>query len=211
MFRGHNRVERGQHNNTRKNRVLLYNMAKKYASTDIVNTAKVFIYNKFVLYFVLLVALLNLLFSAVRGDYLFCALFVLIGFVSAFFNKNMTVILVVTIAASNIIRVLIRGGKFEGMTEKVVEEEEDATTKSDNEEEDKKTGKMGKKEDTDTKPELVEKVKTEAYELLDTQQKIIQGFKSIDGYMDKAGSLIEDIDKTAKKIEQMKEKAVAGR
>ena len=90
----------------------MYNMAKKYASTDIANTAKAFIYNKFVLYFVLLVALLNLLFSAVKGDYLFCALFVLIGFVSAFFNKNMTVILVVSMATANIIRVLIRGGNF---------------------------------------------------------------------------------------------------
>jgi hypothetical protein len=176
-------------------------MAKKYASTDIANTAKAFIYNKFVLYFVLLVALLNLLFSAVKGDYLFCALFVLIGFVSAFFNKNMTVILVVSMATANIIRVLIRGGNFEGMVTKKESMSDDSEDKEDK-----------KKEDKDapgSKTEMVDKVKQDAYELLDTQNKIIQGFKSIDGYMDKAEVLISDIDETAKKIEKLKNETVS--
>lgn len=181
-------------------------MAKKYASTNINKTARSIIYNKFVLYFVLLVALLNLLFSAIKGDYLFCALFVLIGFVAAFFNKNMTVILVVTVATANIIRVLIRGGKFEGMKEKMSDEEEEesnegAKTMDEKEESAKSNG--GNNEPSKT--ELVDSVKKDAFELLDTQKKIIQGFESIDKYMDKAGTLIEEIDSTAKKIENIKQ------
>lgn len=184
---------------------IINTMAKKYASTNIAGTAKSFIYNKFVLYFVLLVALLNLMFSAIKGDYVFCALFLLIGFVTAFFNKNMTVILVVTLATANIIRVLIRGGQFEGMKEKMSEDEEETKPTKDEKEsmEDKK-----EEDKPEMKAKLVDNVKTQAYELLDTQQKIIQGFESIDDYMTKAGTLISDIDKTAKKIEQMKNDSV---
>lgn len=182
-------------------------MAKKYASTDIANTAKAFIYNKFVLYFVLLVALLNLLFSAVKGDYLFCALFVLIGFVSAFFNKNMTVILVVSMATANIIRVLIRGGNFEGMATKNKAMSDDSEDKED---EDTKDKKKEDKNASGSKTEMVDKVKQDAFELLETQNKIIQGFESIDEYMNRAEGLIDGIDKTAKKIETLKNTTVSG-
>lgn len=187
-------------------------MAKKYASTDIARTAKTFIYNKFVLYFVLLVALLNLLFSVIKGDYMFCALFVLIGFITAFFNKNMTVILVVTMAVANIIRVLIRGGQFEGMedqssSDSADESEPKSDSKPKSNSKEKKSTKSDESE-PESKSELVDSVKQDAFELLDTQKKIIQGFESIDGYMNKAGSLINDIDETAKKIEKMKNESM---
>jgi hypothetical protein len=191
-------------------------MAKKYSSTNITKTAKDFIHNKIVLYFVLAIAILNLLFSVIKGDLLFCTLFVLIGFITAFFNKNMIVILFVTVAVSNIIRVLISGGQFEGMKLSAGAGEDmkpSAGAGEDTSDSDPEEKEEDKKKETPTaKPasnkqessQLIESVRNDANELLETQEKILQGFESIDVYMNKAGSLIEGIDNTAKKIEQMK-------
>lgn len=159
-------------------------------------TAVSLIHNKYVLYFVFAIALLNLFFSAVKHDYLFCALFILVGFITAFFNKNMTVILVLTMTVSNIVRVLIRGeSKFEGMKEKM-----DAT-----ESVDKKPPVEDKKKSTDEsdskKKEFMNQIKNEAQDLLEVQQKIIQGFEQIEPEMTRAEGLIKKIDGTAKQIQ----------
>ena len=63
-----------------------FNKAMK--KTDIVKTARDVIYNKYVLYAVFLAALFDLLYSVVKEDYLYCSLFILIGFLIAFFNIN---------------------------------------------------------------------------------------------------------------------------
>lgn len=206
-------------------------MAKQYKSTDIVNTAQALIYNKFVLYFVFVVALLNLLFSATKRDYLFCAIFILTGFIVAFFNKNMTVILVCTIAIANIVSTLVGGGKrqFEGMKESI-ETEEESEGKEEKEEsftlspekkeksvdlsaESKAPAPASKSADTAAsvasdsidstanKKRMVNQLKNEAQDLLEVQQKIIKGFEKIEPEMTRAEKLINQINATAKQIQ----------
>lgn len=195
-------------------------MAKQFKSTDIVNTASGIIHNKIVLYFVFFIALLNLFFSAVKRDYLFCALFILIGFVAAFFNKNMTVILVCTVAISNILRVLIRGeSKFEGMKEEIdfdsisknlnVENKVSVAPESEKVAAEPTSAKASMPDtsdksntsDNNAKKKMVDTLKNEAQDLLEVQQKIIKGFEKIEPEMTRAEKLINQINGTAKQIQ----------
>jgi len=102
---------------------------KTLKKTDIVKTAREVIYNKYVLYAVFLAALFDLLYSVVKEDYLYCALFILIGFLIAFFNKNMTVILALTMAFATILRNILRGKdlKVEGFGVDVKDSTKDTT------------------------------------------------------------------------------------
>lgn len=91
-------------------------------TNGISNVAKGILYNTFVLYFVFFIALFNLLYAVVEGNYLHCVLFVLIGFLTSFFNKNMIVILTIAIASATIISNIIVGKKMkleEGLTNNV--------------------------------------------------------------------------------------------
>ncbi len=59
---------------------------------------------RILLYFILLIALCDLFYFAMEKDFLFCGIFILIGFLTSFFSKNMMVILVIAITFTNILR-----------------------------------------------------------------------------------------------------------
>ncbi len=191
--------------------------------SSILITARDIIYNKYVLYVVFLAALFDLLYSVVKQDYLYCILFILVGFVIAFFNKNMTVILTFTIAVANILKTVISGKKMDvegfdqNKSDKTDEPDEpDVTEKKDNKQiENVKSNsttmpvakKSAKYSETTTSPsELVDSLKENALDLQELQQKIIQGFEQIEPHMDRAESLIGSIQETAQSIQQMRNK-----
>jgi hypothetical protein len=60
--------------------------------------------NRFVLYFILFVAISDLLVLAVGGEYIFMAIFLLSGYLTTFFSKNMTVVLIIAVVLTNILR-----------------------------------------------------------------------------------------------------------
>jgi hypothetical protein len=62
------------------------------------------LHNKYVLYVIFIIALSNLLTFAYSYDYYSVSIFVLIGFLTSFFSKNMIVILFMAIAFTNIIK-----------------------------------------------------------------------------------------------------------
>lgn len=178
------------------------------------------LYNRFVLYFVFFVALSNLFIAAFQQNYMFCTYFVLIGFILTFFNKNMLVVLVLTIAFANILSVSSREGMDtkEGADDTLEYSEvtPDATTGGDKTktattggDKTKTATTGGDKAKTATsskeksKSEMVDDLKKDAEKLIDTQNKIIGGFEKIDPYMKQAEQLIEHIDTTAKKIESI--------
>lgn len=176
-------------------------MSRKYdfsnKTTNLLSTARAVIYNKYVLYLVFIFALFDLLSSAVKYDYLYCTLFILVGFVTAFFNKNMTVILTITIAVSNIISSILRGTvlKVEGFEGEEEENHEmvDDETSSPNE----------------TPAHLMEDLKEKALDLQDAQKHIITGFEKIEPYMNKAENLIGEIQDTAKTIQELRNQALS--
>ena len=184
---------------------------KSMKSSDILSSAKSVIYNKYVLYFVFLAALFDLFYAATNQDYLYCVIHILIGFVVSFFNKNMTVILTVTVASANIIRNLIRGTemKVEGFDDKI----KDPSTNGNSGNElfgtsvnipisgNTQSGNVS----AATSSAMIADLKDQAIDLQDAQKKIIQGFEQIEPYMEKAETIIGHIDSTAKKIQGMRD------
>lgn len=187
--------------------------------------AKGIIYNKFVLYTVFIIALFNLLYAAVEHNYLYCVLFVLIGFLTSFFSKNMTVILTITIASATVIRNIIIGGKMkleEGLTNNVDPGDDENVSanlisSSSGNSDNRLIGELiNKKVSTTTgntiagnvssgpSSTLVSSLQTQAIDLQDAQKKIIKGFETISPYMDKAENIIQSIQTTAQTIQQIK-------
>uniref|UniRef100_A0A6C0KJB7 Uncharacterized protein n=1 Tax=viral metagenome TaxID=1070528 RepID=A0A6C0KJB7_9ZZZZ len=80
----------------------LYKRASKHMSGKMVGTG--LLYNKWVLYAAFLVSLLNLLVWLVAGDIMNAIVFLLIGFLTSFFSKNMVVVLVFALVVSNVLK-----------------------------------------------------------------------------------------------------------
>jgi hypothetical protein len=89
---------------------------------------KLILSNKYFLWLVLAFSLLNLLYMAVGGDYMSIVAFLLVGFLTSFFSKNMVVILLVAIVVGNVVRFGARS-LHEGMKEGADEEDKDDTGK----------------------------------------------------------------------------------
>ena len=67
------------------------------------DTGKI-LHNRFVLYFVLFLALSDLMFLAMGSEFISVAVFILSGFVTSFFSKNMMVIMCIAMVITNILR-----------------------------------------------------------------------------------------------------------
>lgn len=68
------------------------------------SSAKNILTNKFVLYFLLILAISNLFYLSVDKDTVSIFIFFIIGFITSFFNKNMIIILTTTIVITNILK-----------------------------------------------------------------------------------------------------------
>ena len=78
--------------------------------------------NKWILYFVLFVSIVDLFNFYKIGDVTAIAIFIIVGFLTTYFSKNMLVILVISIAVTHIAR--YGNASLEGMDSKEEEEEE---------------------------------------------------------------------------------------
>ena len=86
--------------------------------------------NKYLLYFVLILSICDLLLFAYLGDFWFIIIFVLIGLITSFFSKNMIVILTMAVALTNIIKFGAHITSKEGMENASTEEQVDEVIKS---------------------------------------------------------------------------------
>jgi trehalose/maltose hydrolase-like predicted phosphorylase len=125
-----------------------------------VSNKKSILHNKYILYFIFFIALSDLLILGYNNDYYSVAIFILIGFLTSFFSKNMIVIMLMAIAFTNIILIYGRNDRFEGMTTEKTDEEKTDEEKTDEEKTDeektdeektnkKKTDKKKKKKESD--------------------------------------------------------------
>ena len=112
---------------------------------------KSLLYNKYVLYLVFIAAVGNLLTLFTVGDMRSAIVFVLVGFLTSFFSKNMVVILCVAMAVSNVLK--YGAASLEGYTGNDDEEEE-------KEDEDHKKTKKG----SESKESMAEKEDSEKSE-----------------------------------------------
>jgi hypothetical protein len=62
------------------------------------------IHNRFILYFIFFIALADLYYLTVAGDFVSVAVFILIGFLTSFFSKNMMIIFFIALTVTNILK-----------------------------------------------------------------------------------------------------------
>ena len=90
--------------------------------------------SRVILYFLFFISLLTLYGFAMNGEFVYATIFIIVGFLTSFFSKNMIVILFLALAVTNIIIQGIRGsqGQREGLaTKKPVSSEESSSDKDD--------------------------------------------------------------------------------
>ena len=178
----------------------------------------------FVLYFVLMVALANLLYLAVGGNLAFAAVFLLVGFLTSFFSKNMTVILVIAIVATNVLQFGSSIRTSEGFAEGKDDEDEGFAEGKDEEKKDEekkdeekylvsKEGNLIKKYAPTVDPSTIDKdiekkkdeKKAEKTEGMDTDaamERISEKQKKISEKIKKMEPLINNVESFMDKLEK---------
>lgn len=122
-----------------------------------VSNKKNILHNKYILYFIFFIALGDLLILGYNNDYYSVSIFILIGFLTSFFSKNMIVIMIMAIAFTNIILIYGVDRRIEGMTSEETEEKTDNEKTDDEKTDDEKTDKKTDEEKTDKKKKKKEK------------------------------------------------------
>lgn len=169
--------------------------------------------SRLVLYVLFFFSVLTLFGFALNREYIFAIIFIIVGFLTSFFSKNMIVILFLSLAVTNIIIQGLRGqlGK-EGMADHEDEDEEEEGEVE--EEEESVQAKTEKKEPMETlleseeikkdkPPHSSEKInkrmssearaKKDIKNLLDLQLKLMTGVNSIQPIMKEVEGAINDL------------------
>ena len=107
------------------------------------------LHNRFFLYFIFLIALFDFLYLGYTNDFDTLSIFILVGLLTAFFSKNMIVILSTAVIVANVLKWSGYNDSFikEGLENKDDEEEDE----EDDEKDDEKDEKDDEEEDTPKK------------------------------------------------------------
>lgn len=179
--------------------------------------------NKFVLYVLVLIALLNILMLANGKDFNSVIVFVIVGFLTSFFSKNMIVILLTALLFTHVLKYVNSLVRKEGMEDKKEkegmknkknkkegmenEEDEDVPVTEDNAEEnkdekkeEKEEEKMGsKEEELIKKKQTYDALKSDFTEFQSIQKDILNNMKEIDPLLAKAETFINKFEQYKKK------------
>jgi hypothetical protein len=152
-------------------------------------------HNKFVLYFLLLVSLANLYYLVMNGEHMFAVIFILVGFVTSFFSKNMIIILFIAVCITSILKC---GGSCikEGFDGDIVPEDVDAISSTD-ETSIKKTkpAKKGAEPANEDAIQFMKTVKSHADELLTVQNELADNMVKIDPLLTKVSQIMDKMEK----------------
>ena len=132
------------------------------------------LHNRFILYFILFVSILNLIGFTSSGNLLSPTIFVLVGFITTFFSKNMLVVLMVPLLITNILN--FGAPNMEGMDNEETETETETKTKT--------------KEPT---TEEINDMKEKYSELFELQNNILDGMDKVTKSLDRAEPIFNKI------------------
>jgi hypothetical protein len=182
------------------------------------------LHNCYVMYFVLFLAVADLLVLSVGREYVFILIFLLVGYLTSFFSKNMMVILVVAIVATNVLRSGSGIRLSEGLEnaeeeekpvenlenaeeeEKPVENLENADGEEDKPEEDKKEKKT---EDAKAKNatslssspiEGLDVLGDQTAQLISTQKKLMENMKTLEPMLTQAEKFMSQFENIESKV-----------
>jgi hypothetical protein len=145
------------------------------------------LHNRFVLYFIFIIAMGNLFYLTMSQDIVYVATFILVGFLTSFFSKNMMVILFIATAITNILKYGTQIRVSEGFESDKKEEdkkEEDKKKDDDKKEDSKKDDSKkngGKKEDK----------MTDLGELQMSTKEMLKGIEKMTPLLQKAETFID--------------------
>lgn len=100
-------------------------MAFKRSGRKLNIKPNVFLNNIYILYFIFIIAVGNLFYLLIENNVVFVTVFILIGFLTSFFSKNMIVILTTTMVFTNILKCGISIRNTEGFDDKEKADEPD--------------------------------------------------------------------------------------
>jgi len=156
--------------------------------------------NKFVLYVLVLVSLINILDLANKKDFNSVIVFAIVGFLISFFNKNMIVILLCALVFTRALKYVNKMVRKEGMEnekkEKKEEQENNKKKKDEDETEDdvdvsnEGMENEGEEETMAKKKETYDMLKKDFNEFQDIQKNILENMKEIDPLLEKAENFI---------------------
>lgn len=149
------------------------------------------IHNRSILYLFVFMTIVDLFYFVTINDMVSIAIFILIGLLVSFFNKNMIIILFISITLTHVLKYGTKIAISEGMDDANKRDEKD--NEDDNNSDDSKSKSMNKGE--------LEKVQGELKDFLKTQDEILEGMKELEPLLSKAENFIEKWeDKYSKKV-----------
>lgn len=153
--------------------------------------------NRVLLYGLSILVLLDIMYLANLRDFNTIVIFILVGFLTSFFCKNMIVIMFIALCMAHILK---NPRSLEGATNMNEDDKED--DKEDNKEDDKKDNKeenYENKEEPEEEPE--ETIKEELKEFASVQKEIIDSMTKLEPLINKADSFINKFEKYSNKSE----------
>ena len=181
------------------------------------------LHNCYVMYFVLFLAVADLLVLSVAREYVFILIFVLVAYLTSFFSKNMMVILVVAIVATNVLR---SGSKFSEGLENAEHEEEKPVENLENAEEEEEKPVENLENAEEEKPEDAKPKATESFDikskkatslssspiegldvlgdqtaqLISTQKKLMENMKTLEPMLTQAEKFMSQFENIESKV-----------
>ena len=110
------------------------------------------LHNRFFLYFIFLIALFDFLYLGYTNDFDTLSIFILVGLLTAFFSKNMIIILSTAVIVANVL-------KWSGYNDSFMTNKEGLTNNDDEEEDDVEEDDVEEDDVEDTKPDKKKKIK----------------------------------------------------
>jgi len=150
--------------------------------------------NKWILYTILFVSVVDLFNFYSKGDATAIAIFLVVGFLTTYFSKNMLVVLVVAIAVTHIAR--FGTASMEGM-EPEEEEEEEVTEglKTDDESEEKEKDELRSIQSSLEKIGIADSSEQTTAALIEQTKKVQENMQLLEPYLKKAEQVTEPLKK----------------
>ena len=194
------------------------NMLKSAQKTFLKLNYGALLHNCYVMYFVLFLAAADLLVLSVGREYIFILIFLLVGYLTSFFSKNMMVILVVAIVATNVLRSGSGIRLSEGLENAEEEEDKEKPVESlENAEEKEKPVESleNKKPKTTESFDLKAKTATslssspvegldvlgdQTAQLISTQKKLMENMKTLEPMLTQAEKFMSQFENIESKV-----------
>lgn len=171
--------------------------------------------NRLVLYFLLFIAIVDLFYSLQTSDFTAVFIFLIVGFVTSMFSRNMITVLSIALAGSHLIRFGTKISEgLENKDEETIDDKKDNKNKkteeedNDDEEEELLDG-IEEKADRDKLKDLItnrEKVNEDFSKMSGTADKIVNSLKELQPLITQTESFVEKYSDYAKLGENLKNK-----